>query len=146
MLPLLFWCSCNCMPHMLSYMELYNPPHAPPNHQTTSPSNLVPHIPRIDGAQPLNDDITIKKRFTRLNVGKLTTWSVSGFTVAHTKKPQHTQHSTTPPHTDLLKPKDFYCTLYTVLIDTFYIWYFNGLKSQFLKCDKLYGGLWLQGI
>lgn len=90
-----------------------------------------------------------KKRFTRLNVGKLTTRSVSGFaerhnTHTHTHSYTHTHtptstlwHTKATTYPNTLKPKDFYCARYGVLIDTFCIGYFKGLISQTPKYDKL---------
>lgn len=70
--------SCNCMPHMLSYMRLYN---ACLSLSSALPLPWPPWPPST--TRQHNNK---KKRFTRLNVGKLTTRSVSGFTT----QPQHT--------------------------------------------------------
>lgn len=139
--------SCNCMPHMLSTCGFTMRTTPPP------PPSLPLLPPMLNANAELNPSTrrhNNKKRFTRLNVGKLTTRSVSGFAErhnTHTHTPTHIHTRTPPPSTlwhtkattypNRLKPKDFYCARYGVLIDTFCIGYFKGLKSQTPKYDKL---------
>lgn len=100
--------SCNCMPHMLSYMRLYNAHNTTPHPPTASARPLLP--PMLNANAELNPSTrrhNNKKRFTRLNVGKLTTRSVSGFTEEHnTHTPTHTHpHLHTQTHKSHNIPK-----------------------------------------
>lgn len=125
--------SCNCMPHMLSYMRLYNA------HSTIPPLPLYTVSTRSLFATMLNANGWLKPSTRRHNNKKKDSRALMsaswqrGVLADLQRSTTHTPHTHTHSthrqtkatiYSRTLKPKDFYCARYGVLIDIFCI---NGI-------------------
>lgn len=121
--------------------------------RTTPPLTLHQPLPdrcchpcsmQMPSSTPQHGDITIKKDSRALMSASWQRGVLADLqrstthTLPHTHTPTCThRHTKATTYPNTLKPKDFYCARYGVLIDTFCIGYFEGLKSQTPKYDKL---------